>query len=50
MLAQLLDTTLGDSNDVSKLTIKEVFTACHEKFCSINGTPFSRLVDENLRK
>ncbi len=35
---------------MSKLTIKEVFTACREKFCSINGAPIGRLVDENLRK
>jgi hypothetical protein len=35
---------------VSKLIIKEVFTTCSEKFCSINGAPISRLVDENLRK
>ncbi len=35
-LAQLLDTTQGD---VLKLTIKEVFRVCREKFCSINGAP-----------
>ncbi len=36
--------------DMSKLTIKEVFTVRREKFCSINGAPIGRLVDENLRK
>ncbi len=49
-LARILDTTLGDSDDVFKLSIKEVFTVCREKFCSINGAPISRLVDESLRK
>ncbi len=50
VLARLLDTTPGDSDDVFKLTIKEVFTVCREKFCSINGAPISRLVDEILIK
>ncbi len=49
-LVRLLDTIYGDRDDASKLTIKEVFTICHEKFCSINGAPIGRLVDENLRK
>ncbi len=49
-LAQLLNPTLGDCDDVSKLTIKEVFTNCHEKFCSINGAPICSLVDANLRQ
>ncbi len=40
--------TPGDSNDMSKLTIKEVFAICSEKFCSINGAPIGRLVDEIL--
>ncbi len=31
-LSQLLDTTPRDSDDVFKLTIKEVFTVCSEKF------------------
>jgi hypothetical protein len=49
-LALILDTTPGDSDDVSKLIIKEVFTVCREKFCSINGAPIGRLVHENLHK
>ena len=49
-LAGLLDTTLRDRDDASKLTIKEVFAICREKFCSINGAPIGCLVDENLRK
>jgi hypothetical protein len=49
-LARLLDTTPGDSDDVFMLTIKEVFTVCREKFCSTNGAPIGRLVDENLSK
>ncbi len=43
-LARLLDTTTGDRNDVSKLTIKEVFVICREKYCSINGAPIGPLV------
>ncbi len=39
-----------DSDDSSKLTIKEVFAICREKFCSINGAPIGSLVDDNLRK
>ncbi len=49
-LTQLLDTTHGDRDNASKLTIKEVFAICREKFCSINGAPICRSVDENLRK
>jgi hypothetical protein len=35
---------------VPKLTIKKVFAICREKFCSINGTPIGRLIDEGMRK
>ncbi len=35
---------------MSVLTIKEVFAICREKFCSINGAPIGRLMDDNLRK
>ncbi len=49
-LSWLLDPSPGDSDEVSKLTIKEVFTTCREKFCSINGAPIGRLVDDNLRR
>ncbi len=50
VIAWLLDTTPGYSDGVFKLTIKEVFTVCRETFCSINGAPIGRFVDENLRK
>ncbi len=49
-LELLFDTTHGDSDDVSKLTIKEVFAKCREIFCSINGTLIEHLGDENLLK
>jgi hypothetical protein len=49
-LAQLLDTTPGDNNDVLKLTIKQVYVVCRENFCSINGTPMGRLIDEGMCK
>jgi hypothetical protein len=49
VLAWLLDPTPGDSNDVFKLTTKEVFATCCEKY-SINGVPLGRLVDEALCK
>jgi hypothetical protein len=51
-LSRLLDTTQGDIDDVSKLTIKEVivnFAVCRGN-SNINGAPIGRLVDENLRK
>ncbi len=49
-LGRLLDTTPGDSNDLFKLTIEELFIVCLEKFCNINSAPIGRLVDGNLRK
>ncbi len=44
------DTNPGDNDDVPKLTIKKVFAICSEKFCSIDGTPVGRLIDEGMRK
>jgi hypothetical protein len=35
---------------VPKLTIKKVFAIYREKFCSINGTPIGRLIDQGMRK
>ena len=49
-LAQLLDTNPGGDDDVPKFTIKKVFAICREKFCSIDGTPIGRLIDEGMRK
>ena len=34
----------------SYLNIKKVFATCREKFCSINGAPIGRLIDEGMRK
>jgi hypothetical protein len=48
--ARPLDTPQGDDEAVWKLTIKEVFAVCRDKYCSINGAPISHLVDENLRR
>ena len=42
-LALLLDATPGDIDDVSKVTIKEVFAICRAKFCSINGAPIGSI-------
>jgi hypothetical protein len=33
-----------------KLRIKEVFTVCRDKICSINGTPIGLWVDEDFSK
>ncbi len=33
-----------------KLTIKKVFSTCHEKFCIINGAPIRRLIDKIMCK
>ncbi len=43
-LSRLLDPSPGDA--VTKLNFKKVFTTCREKFCSINGAPVGRLLDE----
>ncbi len=47
-LSRLLDPTLGDA--VTKLNIKKVFATFRAKFCSINGAPIGRLIDEGVRK
>jgi hypothetical protein len=47
-LSQILDPTPGDA--VTKLNIKNVFATCREKYCSINGAPIGRLLDEGMRK
>ena len=43
-LSRFLDPTPGE--DVPTLNLKKVFSACREKFCSINGAPVGRLLDE----
>jgi hypothetical protein len=35
---------------VATLNLKKVFSMCREKFCSINGTPVGRLLDEGMRQ
>ncbi len=47
-LSQLLDPTPG--SDVPALNLKKVFSTCREKFCSINGVPVGRLLDEGMRQ
>jgi hypothetical protein len=43
-LSRFLDPIHGE--DVPTLNLKKVFSACREKFCSINGAPVGRLLDE----
>jgi hypothetical protein len=43
-----VDPAPGDA--VTKQSNKKVFAACHEKYCSINGAPIRRLMDEGMRK
>ncbi len=43
-LSWLLDPSPGDA--VATLNLKKVFSTCLEKFCSINGAPVRRLLDE----
>jgi hypothetical protein len=46
--SRFLDPTPGE--DVSTLNLKKVFATCREKFCSINGAPVGRLLDEGIRQ
>ncbi len=47
-LSLFLDPTPGE--DVSTLNLKKVFSTCREKFCSINGAPVGRFLDEGMRQ
>ncbi len=47
-LSRLLDPNPGE--DVPTLNLKKVFSTCREKFCSINGAPVGRLLDESMRQ
>ncbi len=47
-LSRLLDPSHGYA--VTKINLKKVFTTCREKFCSINGAPVGRLIDEGMRQ
>ncbi len=49
-LARQLDTKPADDDDVPKLRIKKVFAIFRGKFCSINGTPIGRLINDCMRK
>ncbi len=41
---------LIDGDAVAKVNIKKAFATCREEFCSINGAPIGRLIDEGMRK
>ncbi len=47
-LSKLLDPTPGEA--MPTLNLKKVFSTCREKFCSINGAPVGRLLDESMRQ
>jgi hypothetical protein len=47
-LSRLLDPTPGE--DVPTINLKKVFSTCREKFCSINGAPVGRVLDEGMRQ
>ncbi len=47
-LSLLLDTSPGE--DVPAINLKKVFSTCRDKFCSINGAPVGRIVDEGMRQ
>jgi hypothetical protein len=47
-LSRLLDLSPGDA--VTPINLKKVFSTCREKFFSINGAPFGRLLDEGMRQ
>jgi hypothetical protein len=41
---------LLDGEDVPAINLKKVFTTCRDKFCSINGAPVGRILDESMRQ
>jgi hypothetical protein len=43
-LSRLLD------DETNILNIKKVFSTCRDKFCSINGAPVGRIIDESTRQ
>jgi hypothetical protein len=47
-LSRLLDPYPGEA--VTTINLKKVFSTCREKFCSINGAPVGRLLDEGMRQ
>ncbi len=47
-LSLLLDTPIGE--DVPVINLKKVFSTCRDKFCSINGAPVGRILDESMRQ
>ena len=47
-LSLLLDTPIGE--DVPAINLKKVFSTCRDKFCSINGAPVGRILDESMRQ
>ncbi len=47
-LSRLLDPSPGDA--VATLNLKNVFSTCREKFCSIMGPLVGRLLDESRRQ
>ena len=38
---------LLDGDDVPALNLKKVFSTCRDKFCSINGAPVGRVLDQD---
>jgi hypothetical protein len=36
--------------DVPSINLKKVFSTCRDKFCSINGAPVGRVLDEGMRQ
>ena len=47
-LSRFLDPTPGE--DVPTINLKKVFSTCRDKFCSINGAPVGRVLDEGMRQ
>ncbi len=35
---------------MATINLKKVFSTCQEKFCSMNGAPVGRLLDEGMRQ
>jgi hypothetical protein len=47
-LSRFLDPARGE--DVPTINLKKVFSTCRDKFCSINGAPVGRVLDEGMRQ
>ncbi len=41
---------LLDGENVAALNLKKVISTCRDKFCSINGVPVGRIIEDGMRQ